>query len=64
MEGALEMRAKTLLGHLIGAAALSSGPVSSAITAEACTRFVSLGPNGNVLTARSMDGKSDILSKR
>ncbi|WP_207078317.1 linear amide C-N hydrolase [Novosphingobium sp. KA1] len=30
--------------------------------AEACTRAVYLGPNGNVITARSMDWKSDILS--
>lgn len=31
-------------------------------SADACTRAVYLGANGNVITARSMDWKSDILS--
>jgi penicillin V acylase-like amidase (Ntn superfamily) len=30
--------------------------------ADACTRFVYLGPNGRVLTGRSMDWKSDIFT--
>lgn len=30
--------------------------------AEACTRLVYLGPNGNVITARSMDWKNDIAT--
>ncbi|WP_312367697.1 linear amide C-N hydrolase [Ensifer sp.] len=30
--------------------------------AEACTRFVYLGPNDNIITARSMDWKSDVAT--
>jgi hypothetical protein len=62
MEGAPEMRSRTTLGHLFCAAAVSSSPLLSAIPAEACTRLVYAGPNGTVITARSMDWKSDILS--
>ncbi|MCH8542218.1 MAG: linear amide C-N hydrolase [Alcanivorax sp.] len=38
--------------------ALASG--MSALHAEACTRVVYLGPEGRILTARSMDWKTDI----
>ncbi len=31
-------------------------------TAEACTRLVYLGPNDNIITARSMDWKSDVAT--
>jgi penicillin V acylase-like amidase (Ntn superfamily) len=32
------------------------------IPASACTRLVYLGPNGNIVTARSMDWKSDVAT--
>lgn len=32
------------------------------VAADACTRLVYLGPDGNVITARSMDWKSDITT--
>ena len=34
----------------------------AAMPSPACTRFVYLGPGGNIITARSMDWRSDILS--
>jgi penicillin V acylase-like amidase (Ntn superfamily) len=34
--------------------------LSAASFADACTRAVYLGPGGNVITARSMDWKSDV----
>ncbi|NEI72595.1 linear amide C-N hydrolase [Rhizobium lusitanum] len=36
--------------------------VFSEVGAGACTRLVYLGPNGNVITARSMDWKSDVAT--
>lgn len=41
----------------LAAALLTAAPV-----AESCTRAVYIGPNGNIITARSMDWRSDILS--
>ncbi len=42
--------------------ALGSMLVFGQTAAEACTRLVYLGPNGNVITARSMDWKSDVAT--
>lgn len=42
--------------------ALSTLLLTQTSPGSACTRFVYLGPNGNVITARSMDWRSDILS--
>ncbi|MFK4873939.1 linear amide C-N hydrolase [Novosphingobium sp. ZW T3_23] len=36
--------------------------LTAATVADACTRAVYLGPNDNIITARSMDWKSDIVS--
>ena len=55
------MRPVSKCGRLFEAA-LVSGILLGAAPAEACTRLVYLSPNGNVITARSMDWKSDILS--
>lgn len=43
---------------LVGLIALVTG--LSAVYAQACTRVVYLGPEGRILTARSMDWKVDI----
>lgn len=48
----------TIAGRLLWLMLL--GVLSSIATAEACTRIVYLGLNQQVLTARSMDWKSDI----
>jgi choloylglycine hydrolase len=42
--------------------ALGSMLVFGQTAAEACTRLVYLGPNDNVITARSMDWKSDVAT--
>ncbi|WP_395326865.1 linear amide C-N hydrolase [Novosphingobium sp. BL-8H] len=62
----LQTRLKTLSNPIrslraVGALALPVLLMAGA-TADACTRAVYLGPNDNVITARSMDWKSDILS--
>lgn len=44
------------------ACTLAMMALPAAGTADACTRAVHLGPQGNVITARSMDWKSDIVS--
>lgn len=44
------------------AATLVAGGLVAASVAEACTRFVYLGANNQVLTARSMDWRNDIAS--
>ena len=60
------MLTKTLFakpGFLRSASALALPVLLMAgVAADACTRAVYLGPDGNVITARSMDWKSDILS--
>ncbi|MBT2133832.1 linear amide C-N hydrolase [Croceibacterium sp. LX-88] len=48
--------------HLFEAGLISTLLLSSAIPAAACTRIVYHGANDIVITARSMDWKSDILS--
>lgn len=55
------MRVMTKLGRALGMLALP-GLLVAGTAADACTRAVYLGPNGNVITARSMDWKSDIVS--
>lgn len=45
----------------VAAVVVSAGLVLSS-TAEACTRFVYQGANGQVITARSMDWKSDVMT--
>lgn len=42
--------------------AVLAGTVAVAPAAEACTRLVYLGPQGNIMTARSMDWKSDVAT--
>lgn len=44
------------------ALALSVSSLCIANVAEACTRFVYLGTDGQVMTARSMDWKSDVMT--
>lgn len=44
------------------ALALSVSSLCIANVAEACTRFVYLGADGQVMTARSMDWKSDVMT--
>ena len=56
------MRTRRMLGQVLAAMALTGLPVMAPPKAQACTRFVYHGPNGNIITARSMDWKSDILS--
>ncbi len=51
--------AKILRG---AALALSVSSLCIANVAEACTRFVYLGADGQVMTARSMDWKSDVMT--
>jgi len=46
----------------IASATLASLLVLAQTSAEACTRFVYLGPNDNIITARSMDWKSDVAT--
>ena len=46
----------------IVSAALASLLVLAQTSAEACTRLVYLGPDDNVITARSMDWKSDVAT--
>lgn len=41
---------------------LAFGLLTASPLAQACTRLVYLGPDNNIITARSMDWKSDILS--
>ena len=45
-----------------GAAILLAGTLLASSAAQACTRFVYFGANGSVITARSMDWKSDIAT--
>lgn len=42
--------------------AVLAGTLAMAPVAEACTRLVYLGPEGNIITARSMDWKSDVAT--
>ncbi|MBB3317869.1 choloylglycine hydrolase [Rhizobium sp. BK181] len=44
------------------ALAVGSMLVLGQTAAEACTRLVYLGPDGNIITARSMDWKSDVAT--
>lgn len=46
----------------IAALLLGASAIAAASSAWACTRLVFLGDNGQVMTARSMDWKSDIVS--
>lgn len=46
----------------VAALALSVSSLCIANVAEACTRFVYLGADGQVMTARSMDWKSDVMT--
>ena len=45
-----------------GAAILLAGTLLASSAAQACTRFVYFGATGSVITARSMDWKSDIAT--
>lgn len=54
------MLRRSVLGRAILSAALCIA--MSLQTAEACTRLVYLGANGQVITARSMDWKSDVAT--
>ncbi|MBO9517403.1 MAG: linear amide C-N hydrolase [Porphyrobacter sp.] len=56
------MQFSLLSSHVLGAATISGMLFSLAIPAAACTRLVYHGVGDNVITARSMDWKSDILS--
>lgn len=42
--------------------AVLAGTLAFAPAAEACTRFVYLGPSDNIITARSMDWKNDVAT--
>ncbi len=53
--------AKRSFGAACAATLVASGLVAASVT-EACTRFVYLGANDQVLTARSMDWRNDIAS--
>ncbi len=53
--------AKRSFGAACAATLIASGLVAASV-AEACTRFVYLGANDQVLTARSMDWRNDIAS--
>jgi len=57
----MTMPVMTKLGRALGLLA-APGLLAAGTSADACTRAVYLGPNGNVITARSMDWKSDIVS--
>src|SRR4051812_16631170 len=54
----------TLPRSILGRAVLSVAFCTAmlAATAEACTRLVYLGANGQVITARSMDWKVDVAT--
>lgn len=52
---------KRSFGAACAATLIASGLVAASV-AEACTRFVYLGANDQVLTARSMDWRNDIAS--
>ncbi|WBX83860.1 linear amide C-N hydrolase [Sphingosinicella microcystinivorans] len=57
------MRATTRTSRLFRVILLPACLLAAAIVpADACTRLVYIGPDGNVITARSMDWKSDIIS--
>ncbi|WP_454797393.1 linear amide C-N hydrolase [Novosphingobium lindaniclasticum] len=51
----------TRIGGALATLALTAA-LGAGVPAEACTRAVYLGPEGNIITARSMDWKSDIVS--
>ncbi|MBB4041427.1 choloylglycine hydrolase [Microvirga flocculans] len=53
----MEHAAKPVASSFI---ALCLIPLLAASSAEACTRAVYLGPDGNIITARSMDWKTDV----
>lgn len=55
------MRVMTRIGGALATLALTAA-LGAGVPAEACTRAVYLGPEGNIITARSMDWKSDIVS--
>ncbi|MBB3542018.1 linear amide C-N hydrolase [Rhizobium sp. BK399] len=50
------------LARSLVALAVGSMLVLGQTAAEACTRLVYLGPDGNIITARSMDWKSDVAT--
>lgn len=50
----------TLIATILSA--VLAGTLAMAPVAEACTRLVYLGPEGNIITARSMDWKSDVAT--
>ncbi len=54
------MRLKTLPIFSACTAAILSVATLTTSVAEACTRFVYLGENDQVMTARSMDWKTDV----
>ena len=56
------MRRTTMLKARTAILALAVSCMALAPVAEACTRFVYLGPNDNVITARSMDWKLDVAT--
>ncbi|WP_082370518.1 linear amide C-N hydrolase [Novosphingobium sp. ST904] len=51
----------TRIGGALATLALTAA-LGAGVPAEACTRAVYLGPERNIITARSMDWKSDIVS--
>lgn len=55
------MRVMTRISGALATLALTAA-LGAGVPAEACTRAVYLGPEGNIITARSMDWKSDIVS--
>ncbi|KPH59378.1 choloylglycine hydrolase [Novosphingobium sp. ST904] len=55
------MRVMTRIGGALATLALTAA-LGAGVPAEACTRAVYLGPERNIITARSMDWKSDIVS--
>ena len=56
------MRRTTFLKARSAILALAVSCMALAPVAEACTRFVYLGPNDNIITARSMDWKLDVAT--
>lgn len=56
------MRHTILLKTRAAILAFAASCMALAPAAEACTRFVYLGPNDNVITARSMDWKLDVAT--
>ena len=56
----MKCRRKTIISSLFALAGCVL--ISTSVKTQACTRLVYLGPNDNVITARSMDWKNDVAT--